>query len=312
MKRSYSFSEECETVPLPLDILGEIAKQYQPHSMRDIYQFMSISKSTQSVLHHCISNWLDYIIKENESNYYYRLLRSFLYPQQFNMGVFLIIWCSEKKYEKEVDIGFLYLFLELTQEALWERCLYTNGYRQVCGKYGKNPSMRLFQLFYFDSQEKRVIPMKKYPNLRMMNFPRKENMRASLSKLVSENYRSPIKELALSGIKNRNTGQMKHHYNEIQKSLSLSNIKGKKTRKPHKSSLISNALINNTSLFAPLESMESIRNKIYYCITKGITTEERAKIIFMYIHVNDRMLSIFSRMDFYVRKYYTHIFPGLK
>lgn len=309
MKRScINLNKEKEAIPLPLDILGEIAKQYEPRSMRDIYQFMSISKSTQLVLHHCILTWLEYIMKENERNYYYRLLQSFIYAQKFNMRVFSIIWFNEKA-SGEVDIiGFLYLFLQLIQEALWEKRLFMDYYRQVCGKYDKNPSMKLSQLFYFDSEKKRVIPMKKYPDLRMMNFPRKTNMRESLSKLVSENYKSPIKELALLGIKSQNTGQMKHHYHEIQKSLSSS----KKTGKPHKSSFISNALIKNESLFSPLESMEFIRNKIYYCTTKDTTTEEREKIVFMYIHVKDRMESIFSGMDFYVRKHFRSIFPQFK
>lgn len=219
MKRSREKVQEDDKICMPKELLGEIAKHYKVDSIGDIVRFSLVCKSAQNSIHQFLEKWIDLMFTEKRSNHYFRLLEKYLYTTHSNNVDVAAVWKKEKAREKGPRKDFLLNFLELIKDAVCDeyyiRSNTSNQY--VCQPFGHNSKTRISELFYFDSVNDRVIPMKKVPGLRTLAFPTNMKVREVVTALVKENTLGSIAKLATLRLEKRKDAEVKAVYHEIKR-----------------------------------------------------------------------------------------------
>lgn len=299
MKRSLiEKEEEYESTLLPLETVVEIAKQYEPKSLKDIYRFMLICKTAQLSVKHFLEKWVFHIFKEKRTNPEYRRIQQFFYQiRKTRIADIDMVWIKEKKREGGPRKEFLLAFFSLGKEAYCdEYCFRTfqgeehprvsyHSYR--CSNYKHNAKTHLSELFYYNEESDQVIPMKKLEGLKILEISQKTLITQELTLLLEQNTLPSIKRLCLKSMLKMKDSEKKSFYYEMR----LDFGKPLKIHKPHKSSLVSNAIVYGKHLFSDSPEVTKIHSSLYYCHSNK-SLQERMSILHLFVNREKRYKEI--------------------
>ena len=290
--REREIVHDSERVAMPLELLGVIAQQYTADSVRDIFHFGLLCRAAQSSVHLFLQGWIDSLCKEvsdtrgrirNEKMIVEaEILSKYLLEQHTSFRKFNILWYNQKQRLTGPTKEFLLGCLDLMREALMQRRLIQKN--KVKQEEYFTTSMKLDGLFYHDQERGVVVPVKKVPGLKMVKVPQPGVMTSELEIMISENTVHPIAEMALKTLWKLHGPKLRSTYYHTCKSLG----KPLKLHKPHKKSLLYNAVVGENHLFSTALESATTRSNLYSCQPlkrKGITTEF---VILLYVTRKER------------------------
>lgn len=303
MKRRISLSEGVEPIPLPLELVIEIAKQYEPKSLKDIYLFMLICKTAQLSIEHFLEKWAMHIFKEKRTNPEYRRIQSFYYQIRKNRIADIdMVWTKEKKREGGVRKEFLEALFSLTREVYCDEFHFRTfqgeehprvGYHSYrCSNYKYNAKTHLHELFYYNQENDTIIPLKRLEGLKILEISQKTKIKEELILLLEGRVLPSVRKLCEKSLMNMKEAELKSFYYEMRKDLG----KPLKIHKPHKSSLVSNAIINGKHLFSDSPETSKIHSNLYYCHSNK-STKERMNLLYLFVTRERRYKEILDILD---------------
>lgn len=288
-KQSSETATEKSTDPLPREVLGEIAKQYQAKTMADVFRFISLCKSAADFIHLFLDKWIDSICS-HRNNYHINLTESHISPSWRNRIDLREMWKHEKRREGGPRKEFLLNFFELFKDACCDKYYLRSvnfGGAYLCRPYKHNIKTQVSELFYFDRENDRVLPLKKVPGLRILDIKPKVKVSDEVTSLIEKNALPSISRMCQKNLKKMKESEIKSLYQEMKCDLG----EPIKMHKPHKSSLVSNAMVGDSHLFSSDEKSRQIRESLYYCLSTA-STKERMDIVYKYVTKSERMVML--------------------
>lgn len=289
MKRQRVVKIEAYVEPLPKEILGEIAKHYQAKTMADIFRFLSLCKSARDFMDLFISGWIDSICAGRD-NYHIKLTESRLNISWRDRTDLRQYWKTEKNREGGPRKEFLFNFFELVKDACCDEHYLksaSRGRQYLCRQYKHNMKTIVGDLFYFDQKNDRVLPLKRVDGLKILEINPKMKVSEELSRLINKNTLPSIYKMCLVKMKKMNESELKSLYQEIKHDLG----EPIKIHKPHKSNLVSNAMIGEHHLFSIDERARHIRENLYQCLPEA-NEKDRMDIVYKYVTRSERMATL--------------------
>lgn len=285
MKRSREKKITEEVIPLPPEILGEIAKCYTPVCVGDIFKFCLVSKTALLVSHLCLPKWIDLLCLYANPNYrnkdghrYIKMKKEaeiLMAYHNTNIRMLRVAWEKQKQRPDGPSKEYLNACFDLMKLAIINNRLKVTS--SVEHKQDINASTKLSDLFYYDEEKGSVIPMKRIEGLRIVEMPRPTVMILEIEKIIHENTIPHITEMALVGLNNLKPPFIRAAYYHLCNSTS----NPIKTHKPHKKSLVYNTIINNNHIFSGKDNTK-IRGRLYSCLSVERQSITRENIVLLF------------------------------
>jgi hypothetical protein len=310
---------------MPVEMVTEIARHMRLETMSDIVAFRAICKSARDSLSLLLEYWAAKLVltigeavlcgwSETRSDVktliVYLLNRSRVYYDRRDPGN-QFIGTIYKELAKGVGMfreDYLLCLFNLQKLALFERkWLYDDDKRCVvdglpashCKKLVFSLRTPLSDVFHFDDEWEEVTAMKHFPNLRTvaMDVDRRR-MKAHAMDLLSAQCGESEKvedQLAIAGL--RSIGESAANLRSVYYELRLKSEKPLMTHKPHKKSLICDAIVGGKHLFSGAKETEIIRDSLLLCTAK-CSEEERKFIVLQQCLSQKRFTALFDRLGF--------------
>jgi hypothetical protein len=299
---------------MPPEIMSEIARHMRLEQMSDIVAFRSLCKSARDSLPLLLEHWAMKLVGAfaeaveegwDEARYdvrtliFYVLDRSSVYYNRTDPGNGFIITFHREMAKGVHRAEYRLCLFNLQKLALFERKWLFDDPRCVyrCEQLKPSIAICLSDVFHFDCKKEEVTAMKHFPNLRTveMDVGRRKIKANAVRLLVSQcgNSEKMEDELAIRGL--RAMGETKSLLRSVYYELRLKSDHPLTTHKPHKKSLICDALVDGKHLFSSAKESVALRDSLYTC-SRRCPEKKRQFVVLQHCLAEKRFAALFDRL----------------